>query len=77
MARHQWRRVESYPEALQEAAALLGDRQDLEVCEDGFLLLVEESSDAWVFVAPERRCADCGAYLLSDQGGDYTAIVGP
>ncbi|MCK5557478.1 MAG: hypothetical protein KAJ01_03830 [Candidatus Hydrogenedentes bacterium] len=84
MAEHQWEDVlaEGYDAVEQHVAQLVESVEDIRYTGAGEFQGFEmhspgEGADAWVgSLHVWEHCTRCDAYLLSDQGGDYIAVIG-
>lgn len=39
-------------------------------------LQIDKNEDIWVSLKDLRQCSQCGAFMVSDHGGDYIAVLG-
>ena len=84
MTKHQWEDIpdDGYDEIEQRVAQLVESVEDIRYIDHdefpGFEMhSPSEGADAWVgHIHVYEHCTKCGAYLLSDPGGDYLAVVG-
>lgn len=76
--RHYWKKA-NIEENLQQLESLTANDSDIEIDptpEDFGGLRIDENEDDWVSLKDLLQCTRCNAFMVSDHGGDYMAILG-
>lgn len=76
--RHHWKSA-NIEENLKQLELLTADNPNIEIDptpEDFGGFRIDENEEDWVSLKDLRQCSQCGAFMVSDHGGDYIAILG-
>lgn len=74
---HQWE-FANIEENLKQLESLTANDPDIDIDltpEDFGGLRIDKNEDIWISLKDLRQCAQCNAFMVSDHGGDYMAVL--